>query len=219
MKIVSFPHYTCGGLLCDMLNDTFGPVGSHGGIHSMYDFFGKIGDVSTVFENFSEKTFFAALENFSVLNKDVWIGTHCWLGAIDLDSDQITQVISVSTETHRSRLYRWVRSYHHYYKKSIPWQNIIGLDEIDKQRETAKNYIKSFARIDHPKVINLEFSDVVENNFSFLSLFDRDVSKHINRWREVNSFLYDIDLWRSDAALRFHEAEYECCHNTNYRYE
>lgn len=219
MKIVSFPHYTCGGLLCDMLNNTFGRVGSHGGIHSMYDFFGKIGDVDTVFDNFSESTFFSALENFSVSNKDVWIGTHCWLGAIDLESDLITQVINVSTETHRSKMYRWLRTYHHFFMKSPPWQNLVGIDNIDKQRESAKNYIKPFARIDHPKVINLEFAEVVENNPKFLSLFDQDVSHHVTRWREVNHFLYDTDIWQSNAARRFYEAEYEYCHDSRYQYE
>jgi hypothetical protein len=220
MKIVSFPHYTCGGLLCDMLNNTFGRVGNHGGIHSMYDFFGKIGDVDTVFDNFSETTFFAALENFSVSsNKNVWIGTHCWVGSINLESDLITQVISITTETHRSKMYRWFRTYHHYFKKSDPWQNLSGIDEIDKQRESAKNYIKPFARINHPKVINLEFSDVVENTVTFSSMFNQDVSHHITRWREVNHFLYDNSIWTSDAAQRFHEAEYEYYLDRRYRYE
>lgn len=220
MKIVSFPHYTCGGLLCDMLNNTFGTVGSHGGIHSVYDFYGKIGDGWDVHDKFSEQTFFAALANFSVANKDVWIGTHCWLGSIDLDSDQISSVISVSTETYRSKLYRWTRTYHHYFKKTPTWQSLegSGIHAIDKQRETAKSYMIPFAKINHPKVINLEFSDVVENKPAFLSLFDQDVTKHINRWRDVNSFLYDKEMWQSDTALRLHEAEHELAHHTQYRY-
>ena len=52
MKLVCFPHYTCGGLLCDILNDTFSNIGTNGGINNIHHSIGKIGDVDTVQTNF-----------------------------------------------------------------------------------------------------------------------------------------------------------------------
>ena len=214
MKLVSFPHYTCGGLLCDMLNDTFSSVDSHGGIQSIEHWVGNIGDSHGVMEEFNSETFFNHIQK---RNTQKWIGTHCWLGQIDLR--QITQVINVTTETYRSRLYRWIRAYHLYYIKSDPWQGLREIDEIDKQRETAKNYLRAFRRIHDPAVINLEFADVVETNTSLFNLVGRDVSHHLERWQQINSFLYRQDLWSSAAARRFHEAEHELALQQRYVYE
>ena len=47
MNLICFPHYTCGGVLCDILNQTFSPVLSHGGLGSIHHAIGKIGDYPT----------------------------------------------------------------------------------------------------------------------------------------------------------------------------
>jgi len=215
MKIVSFPHYTCGGLLCDILNGTYSLIAPNGGISSINHSLGKIGDANDILMDFDPTTFFNALVH---VDKNKWIGTHCWLGSIDL-GDNISQVINVTTETYRSRLYRWIRVYHLHYIKSKPWQNLSGMSEIDKQRETAKNYLKPFGKISHPKVVNIEFSDVVEQSASLKILIGHDSEKHLSRWREINHWLYDVDLWTSSAASRFHEAEYEQNLGQFYQYE
>lgn len=214
MKIISFPHYTCGGLLCDILNKTFSPIGSNGGINSIQHSVGKIGDADSVMVDYDPQILIKKLRD---LQTNDWIGTHCWMGNLDLSG--IERLINVTTMTYRSRFYRWVRVYHHYYKSSGPWQGLQGTEEIDKQRETAKNYLDSFQTIHHPHVINLEFSDVVECKPSFLKILDENSKKHIDRWKSINNFLYDPDLWQSDAANRFHEAEYEITLQKLYVYQ
>lgn len=215
MKIVSFSHYTCGGLLCDILNNTFSEVGLHGGISSIHHSIGKIGDNASVYSDFDINEFKQALKNHT---DNSWIGTHCWLGKMDLS--MFEKVINVTTMTYRSRLYRWARAYHHYYLGSQPWHGLTGMIAIDKQRETAKNYVKPFEKIVDDRVVNLEFADVVECNANFVRLLPSDeYYRHVERWQQVNHFLYSSDLWFSVAAARFHEAEYEILSGHRYVYE
>ena len=215
MKIVSFAHYTCGGLLCDILNNTFSEVGSNGGINSIHHSIGKIGDSDTLHIDFDIDKFKQALQK----NQDnSWIGTHCWLGKID--RSMFETVINVTTMTYRSRLYRWARAYHHYYMGSQPWQGLTGTLAIDKHRETAKNYVKPCEKIIDDRVVNLEFADVVECTAGFVKLLPSDgYHRHVKRWQEVNHFLYAPDLWFSVAAARFHEAEHEMLLGDRYVYE
>lgn len=213
MNLVSFPHYTCGGLICDILNDTWSEVADNGGIQSLQHSLGKIGDSDTVYDDFDHTAF---LEQLRSLDTQQWIGTHCWLGDLDLSS--IHRVINITTATYKSKLYRWVRSYHHYYRKSPEWQGLSGMVEIDKQRETAKNYLVPFRPIFDQRVVNLEFADVVECATAFAAL-GPDYQRHHDRWRQANDFLYDIDLWRSPLALRLYEAEHEINLRDYYVYE
>jgi hypothetical protein len=214
MKIISFPHYTCGGLLCDIMNQTYSPVGGNGEIQSLRHSFGKIGDSDSVYTNFDPQRFEKLVNKYQ--DYEHWIGTHCWLGKTDLG--KIHQVINITTLTHKSKLYRWIRAYHHYYLKSQPWQGLDGLDAIDKQRETAKTYLTPFDKIDNPRVINLEFCSVVECSQDFINLVPRNYKQHLDRWQQINSFLYDAGVWTSVAADRFHEAEYELALETQYVY-
>lgn len=214
MKIVSFPHYTCGGLLCDILNATWSPVNHKGGIDSMHHSLGKIGDSDTVYRDFDKQQLEKLLQS---ITGEHWVGTHCWLGTVD--TDLYDQIINITTMTYRSRLYRWARAYYHYYLKSDPWQDLQGITEIDKQRETAKNYLQCFEPVLNTKTTNLEFADVVECGAAFREIMPADVETHMSRWRQINHFLYAPDLWRSAAADRFHEAEHESVLDQSYRYE
>lgn len=214
IKIVSFAHYTCGGLLCDMLNQTFSPLAANGGIASIQHNIGKIGDADSVMENFDQQQF---LQHVQKANTTHWVGTHCWLGNVDLDS--VDQVINVTTETYRSRLLRWIRAYQLYYLDSVPWRGLTGMQQIDKQRETAKNYLKPFKRIDHSRVINLEFADVVDHAPTLQAVVTGDIESHVQRWQQANYFLFDQNLWTSTAATRFYEAEYEVAVGQAYTYE
>jgi len=214
MKIVSFPHYTCGGLLCDILNKTYSAIGKNGNIGSITHNLGKIGDSDSIYDRFNKQKLLNALNN---VNSGVWIGTHCWLGDIDTGSD--TQVINVTTMTYRSRLYRWTRAWHHYYLDSQPWQNLAGLVEIDKQRETAKNYLSAFKPVYKKNFINIEFADIVEGKPAFRRLTNIPIDHHIVRWKQINNFLYQDDIWASAPAQRFHEAEHEVQTKQSYTYE
>lgn len=216
-KLVSFPHYTCGGLLCDILNETFSEISSYnGGIHSHQHNLGKIGDNDTVFDDFDQNLFFSKLEEY---NGDGWIGTHCWLGNTPLDS--IDKILNITTATYKSRLYRWIRSVKHYYISSEPWKSQkTTQDYRDKARSTAKNYLIPFNPIESNKVINIEFSDIVELKPKFVNFINSyNWKESIDRWKKQNSFLYESDILKSFEAEVFHEAEHEVNLNNYYVYE
>lgn len=217
MNLICFPHYTCGGLLCDILNNTFSEIRDNGAIESIEHRLGKIGDTETVLVDYDTTMFQRHLEQLSVAKKD-WIGTHCWPGQLDLST--VDQVIVVSTATSRSRLYRWARSYFHYYVKSDPWVAVSGQCRIDKERETAKNYLIPFAPVSQSNVINIEFAEIVECSVEFKKLIGNNhIDRHLERWKQINYFLYDPNFWHSTPVKRFYEAELETGLNTHYVYE
>jgi hypothetical protein len=217
MNLICFPHYTCGGLLCDILNETFSEIASNGGIGSIKHALGKIGDSDTVFIDYDTNLLMDTLKKINVAPTD-WVGTHCWPEKLDLT--MFNQVIIVTTTTSRSKMYRWIRAYYHYYFHSLPWLEATGQARIDKERETAKNYIKPFLPFVGKNVINIEFSEIVETSPEFLKLTQGlDITRHMDRWKSVNYFLYDTDIWNSTAFRRFHEAELETQLKKYYIYE
>lgn len=214
MNLICFPHYTCGGLLCDILTDTFSPVTQQKGIGSFEHNIGKIGDSSTVFDNFDTTEFVQSLID-KKLPANTYVGTHCWPGHMNLEPFE--SVICITTMTQRSRIYRWTRSFYHLYSSHEAWK-LSGMDLVDKQRETAKNYLVPFSAV--PGAINIEFAEIVECSQSFQQLVaGHDFEKSLNRWQEINAFLYQPDFWNSTPVRRFYEAEYESLLKTYYVYE
>jgi len=129
-------------------------------------------------------------------------------------------VIAITTTSYRSKLYRWTRAYHHYYSKSIPWTSLQGQDRIDKEKETAKNYLKSFDPVFHANLVNIEFSEIVENSTEFRQLVNNEkTNNHLERWKNINKFLYEDDIWNSAPFKRFYEAELECNLDKYYVYQ
>ena len=220
MNLICFPHYTCGGLLCDIMQQTFSSVGAEGAIKSWNHRVGKIGDSASIFEEYSEDKFMSVLEEVG-FDKDEWVGTHCWPGRLsEANTLKINQIILISTNTSRSKIYRWIRAYHHYFKNSNEWKDLSGINLIDKARETAKNYIVPFRELSRSNVINIEFSEIVESSPQFLNLVkDFKIDSHLDRWRSVNNFLYETDLWNSIPVKRFYEAEVEHVTGKSYIYE
>ena len=204
-NLVCFPHYTCGGLLVDILSDQFSPINPiSNGVESVAHSLGKIGDANTILTEFDTTQFINKLINLK-LSDNEWVGTHCWPGNMNLDI--FNQVICVTTMTYRSRIYRWARAFYHYYFNSTPWQ-LSGMNLVDKQRETAKNYVVPFTPV--PGVINIEFSEIVENNMQFQHLINgHDAAASLDRWKEINKFLYADDFWQSVPVQRYYEAELE----------
>ena len=183
-NIICFPHYTAGGLLCDILSNTYSDLSDRGGIDSINHAIGKIGDADTVFDNYDPADLLLDLATKKI-NKDCWIGTHCWPGL--LDPAQFGQIISITTTTYRSKLYRWIRAYHHYYLKSTPWQAVAGMERVDKERETAKNYLKPFRPV--TGATNIEFGEIVDNTPSFRNLIaGHDCSSSLDQWQNLNNF-------------------------------
>lgn len=206
MNLIAFPHYTCGGLLCDIFNNMFSEQASNGGLNNPYHGIGKISDADTVLLDYNVELFNDRIKKFA--DTDIYIGTHCWPGLLNLN--QFSQTINITTMTFRSRAYRWIRAYHHYYVKSQPWLTVSGIQRIDKERETAKNYLISFPTVDNPHCHNIEFSEIVDNTAEFQSLVKNyNFIPHYDRWTKLNDFLYKSDIWNSCAIQRLHEAESE----------
>lgn len=216
MNLIAYPHYTCGGLLCDILNNTFSPIGAHGGIANPSHNRAKIGDSLTVFDTYDPKHFEEWVEQFHGITG--WVGTHCWPGLNDVS--KFDNVILVTTTTYRSKIYRWARAYYHYYTPSRQWAELSGMFRIDKERETAKNYVQPFSPINGSNIVNIEFSEVVEETGNFTALVqDYNSQLHLDRWKNVNNFLYDDKFWTSTPVQRYYEAELEVNLNSFYRYD
>jgi len=216
-NLIAFPHYTCGGLLCDILNKTYSePKNGYmpGSINSINHSLGKIGDNGSILNDYNVSDMIDALNNITQ-PAGAWIATHCHPTKELLDN--FDKTICITTTTYKSKIYRWARAYYHYYRPT--WEDVTGLDLIDKMRETAKNYLLPFLPVKHPNVINLEFADIVEQSAEFVHVIDQtDIEKHMNRWCDINSFLYDINLWAKDYIDCYYQAEYEQKLNKNYRY-
>lgn len=213
LNLVCFPHYTCGGLLCDILNDTFSAE-YNGGVSNLCHNAGKIGDTLTVMSDFDPEKFQQKISQIE-LKDNTWISTHCWPGKLDLT--QFNRVIVVTTCTNRSRVYRWVRTFNHYFAKT--WTNLHGQELIDKSRETAKNYLVPFMPVFNFNVVNLEFAEVVENTKEFnIAIQGTQSDRHVKRWQQLNNFLYSEDFWNSFAVKRFHEADLEVALKRYYQY-
>jgi hypothetical protein len=218
VNLICFPHYTCGGLLTDIFEQQFSKVWTNGGIVSSNHGIGKIGDSETIFDKYDPAEFWAAVAKVKNISDNAWISTHCWPGI--LDTSKFNQVLIITTTTYRSKLYRWMRAYHHYYEKSDPWLKGVGQERIDKEKETAKNYLIPFLPVSGKNIINIEFAEIVENNPEFLELTKGlEIDKHMNRWKSLNYFLYDTNIWNSTAFRRLYEAEAETQLSKFYIYE
>ena len=213
-NLVCYPHYTCGGLLCDIFNNTWSQVGTRGNILNREHSLGKIGDSDTVFKDFDQQVLVDRIDQLC-LPDNTWIGTHCWPSK-NL-CDKFEKIIVVTTATSRSQIYRWARAYHHFFEPQ--WAELSVLEKNDKTRETAKNYILPFEAVSYPNVVNLEFTEVVENTAEFQHLTEPYAARsHINRWQQVNAFLYDQNFWNSTAAKSIFQAEYELKLDKYYQY-
>ena len=216
MNLICFPHYTCGGLLCDIFENTFSDIGSNGGLMSFSHRVGKIGDSADIFDDFDDNIFNDIIKNAN----NEYIGTHCH--PLKLNLVNFKQVYVITITTFKSKIYRWARAYHHYFSRSNEWQNLDILARIDKERETAKNYIKSYNPVVADNVINIEFAEVVEKSLGFQRIttgIETNVDDHMDRWRSNNKFLYDQNFWTSNIVQRFYEAEYEVSLNQQYVYQ
>jgi len=170
------------------MSDSFSPMGPKGGIASKQHGMGKIGDTNTVMLDYKPEEFMQTLSSKNLAD-NTWIGTHCWPGHLPLD--QFNKVLIVTTTTFKSKIYRWARAHYHYF--SSEWKSIIGMELIDKSRETTQEFCYA---------INYQ-----------------EYIRHMTRWKEVNYFLYAEDFWKSDVVKHFYQAELEVNLQRYYRYE
>lgn len=192
------------------------PLDTNGVVLSDLHEVGKIGDSDTVYDRYDAQELYQRTESWP---EHAWLGSHCWPGL--LDASRFGSIIAVTTQTHRSRIYRWLRAYHLYFAPSPAWQMLQGMDLTDKGRETAKNYCRSFDPVTAgSRVINLEFSDVVEGSARFKHVMqDLQWQTHLERWQQANPWLYQEDLWNSAAVRLYHEAEYELGQPQPFQYQ
>lgn len=158
------------------------------------------------------------MEKIQQYKTSEWIGTHCWPGRLPLH--EFEKVICITTSTHRSRCYRWARSYYHQFESDWKQSGLDSAQAHEKMRETAKNYLIPFDPIFAPNVVNIEFSEIVENTTDFKrSLDNKQIHTHMQRWQQINAFLYESDFWTSAPVRAMHEAELEISLQRPYIYE
>ena len=219
MNIVCYPHYAAGGLICNILNQP--PVtGSHisSTVKSLEHFL-FIGDNDDIYDDFDSNVFEQKRIEAQTLyppNKP-WLGTHCHPIGIDLSNFKLS--ISITTNSFESKLYRWLRAYNLFFKPQ--WEHYTGVERIDLMRETAKSYLKPFYSIDVPKLIQIEFCDIVNLTPKFKvmcqSLTNNTDFSKVDTWLVNNSFLKSYT--NLPEYYSFLQADYELSTRTQYTYE
>lgn len=208
MNLVCFSNNTAGGLLCDLLNGNSVEMLGYKTTNQEHSAF-KILDTPRV-----QRILYPAAWKYTVsqfIDSDKWFGTHFHPSVIP-NLSEFDRVIAITTESRNSKLFRWLRYYHGWFKNSIPdWQENNDLDSIDKIRELAKDVFETFET--HPQCENIEFEDIV--NGSYIKSADLDWLQ-FSVWQQANPWLYTSEeTW---AVKRFCEAEWELEHNQPYRY-
>ena len=203
MNLVCFPHYTAGGLLCEILNSSESSIGKNGGFTNDLHSIGKIGDSDSIFDEYNVNELYEKLENSDLKNND-WIGTHCWPGKLDLT--KFNKIINITTVTYRSKLFRWARAYELYFKNSEDFTKLSESEKLVKIKVIVQNYIKPFLPIHGVNTINIEFSSIVDCDLYAKQLINDN--NRYNLWKTHNDFLYNSTLWNLDIAKWFNEAEY-----------
>lgn len=220
MKLICAPHYTCSGILTDMLLGTnnFDGHKTFGGYHHHV---GKVGDSQLVHDNDSvydsyDPTIVMNTIKNRTFDRNNWISTHCWPGLLPLS--EFDKIINITTTTFKSKIYRWIRVYTHYYMGE--WGELYGFERIDKMRSTAKNYLKPSIPVNQSPVYNLEFFDFVHDTQELKNVMQDIQYKELHdQWSRVNEFLYSDKLWNSELVDIFCQAEFEVNMQRYYIYE
>lgn len=209
MNLVCFSNNTAGGLVCDLLNNKQSLIDHYKTTSNEHNIF-KIDDTPNI-----QLTIDLDIWNKLVLqynNSNLWYGTHAHPSCIP-NLNEFTSIIAITTESRQSKLYRWLRYYHGWFKTTYPeWSESDELDKIDKIRCLAKNVFEPF--VSWPGCDNIEFEDIISGEFVNNQQLNTD---YFNRWKTHNFCLYPVDE-QSWAVQRFDEAEFEILNNIPYRY-
>ena len=180
MKLVCFPNFAAGGLVCEILN----PIDSVDFVvgitfnHNVHHNLMKIGDNGKVYREFDEAQWQARLLKVSRLpptHQKMWLGTHCHPSCIpEKYLNQFDEVMAITTETRLSKYYRFLRYCH---------DHVIGKQYTP---ETIAHFVmESFES--NPRCINVEFQRIVDGTWA--TEMNLNNNKYL-LWRELNSFLY-----------------------------
>lgn len=195
MNLISYPAWTCGGLFCDILNQTLSPLDNNGGMGLPY----HKGLLIVHGPDTDNNDLLQEKINNTNLDQNIWAGTHTYPNKIDLS--QFDNVIVINLTTADSILYRYARVF---------YQCLYG-NGINGDRSLSDP--KKWNMVNNPllsgrNVENIEFEDVVlwENSieklfksymYNYSSAF---ISNRKKAWMELNSFLYDKTFMK------------KCCH-------
>lgn len=208
MKLVCFSNNTAGGLLCDLLNKTKPRITGYK-TNSTHHCAFKVGDTPSIQTTVDTTEWYNRTAEYH--DQDCWFGTHVHPSAIPNICD-FEQVITITTCTRESKLFRWLRYYHGWFKTAHPeWVETASLEDIDKIRILAKNVFDPF--LPYPQSTNVEFSDIVSGKFIRSRALNED---HFAEWKAGNPWLYcDHDSW---ATQRFNEADWEVTNKKPFKY-
>jgi hypothetical protein len=218
VNLVCYPHYAAGGLVCNILNNqpntniTSATLLGHGE-HELF-----IGDSDDVFDEYSVEAFNKKYQ--ALLGRDSllpWQGTHCHPKL--LDQAMFESILSITTASIKSKLYRWIRVYNLYFAQK--WTQLPRAQHDDKMRSTAKSYLLPFYQCNYSNAFNLEFSDIVEKTPRFTRLCRHlagncDLTK-VDQWLEHNSFLTNFTSTKEYEF--FMQAEYEISTQQAYEFQ
>lgn len=193
MNLVCFPNYTCGAILCDILNIESSQIGLNNNFYSANHNRAKIKKVNNYDgTDFNPEELYSQTNQITHLElKNKWIGTHCWPGMFD--TARYSQVINITTSTRLSRIYRYARIFYTTIAGKFPGK------PYPHRPNDIHLYNTGFKKIESPNTINIEFEDWVnltcEVETILLSLSNAKSNKHFyqrrNVWLQVNDFLYD----------------------------
>lgn len=183
MKLICFPNYSAGGLLCDLLNNTVSEIVGMTMVGNMPHNIFKSYDNGRVCRTFDESFWLAEIEGirsgkgtarykFQIFDQNLWFGTHCHPSCIpDYIFAQFDSVMAITTERRSSKFFRYLRTCH-----AFPTQNPKHL-AINTQEAFESNI----------KCVNIEFEDIVNGKVvDDYKLNDT----HFNNWKNANKFLY-----------------------------
>lgn len=201
MKLICFPNNTAGGLICNLFNKKQPIFVGYKTVNNEHNIF-KFEDTPTICNNITDKQlWFEVTKKYKDTN--VWYGTHVHPIAIPNLQD-FDDVLLITTQTEKSKLYRWLRYYYGWFYSSMPnWVEDNSLEKIDKIRELCKNVFVGFSPFDAYKFV--EFEDIVSGKFIKENNLNSD---QYHTWCENNKFLYTSSdtTW---ATQRFYEAKFE----------
>jgi hypothetical protein len=218
VNLVCYPHYAAGGLVCNILNKqpntgvTSATLLGHGE-HELF-----IGDSQDVFDNYSVELFNQKYQlSVNQATSLTWQGTHCHPKL--LNPDMFESILSITTASIKSKLYRWIRVYNLYFAQR--WAQLSHEQQDNKMRATVKSYLVPFYQCEHPNAVNLEFSDIVEKTPRFTRLCRHLVGNceltKVDQWLEHNSFLNNFTNTKEYEF--FMQAEYEISTQQSYEFQ
>lgn len=212
MKLVCFSNNTAGGLVCDLLNNKL-PIMIDYKTDSVQHKVFKIDDSPTIITEISDKNLLVWNELVKKKkNLNLWYGTHYHPSCIKLED--FKSVICITTLTEKSKIYRWLRYYHGWFKSEYSnWIEDETIEKIDKIRELSKNVFVEFKP--HPNCKNIEFEDIVNGKFVMENNLNQT---YFELWKENNQWLYEENLEQSWCVQRFFEAKWELETNQSFRY-